>query len=121
MKLIIAGSRTFTNFSFLKYVLDSLKLKGQITVISGTARGADQMGEQWAALRGHTVVRMPANWGAHGRSAGYKRNKEMAKVATHCICFWDGKSKGTKHMIDLAREHKLYLRVFTQWAGLANE
>jgi hypothetical protein len=50
-------------------------------------------------------------WDIFGKSAGYKRNEEMAKVADACVIFWDGKSKGTKHMIDIAKKYKLKLRI----------
>ena len=54
---------------------------------------------------------MPADWNKHGKSAGYRRNEEMAKVADACICFWDGVSKGTMHMINLAKEYGLETEV----------
>ena len=50
-------------------------------------------------------------WDIYGKSAGYKRNEEMAKVADSCVVFWDGKSSGTKHMIDLVKKFNLKLRV----------
>ena len=50
---------------------------------------------------------MNADWEKHGKSAGYKRNQEMANVSTHLIAFWDGKSRGTKHMIDIAKRDAL--------------
>ena len=50
---------------------------------------------------------MNADREKHGKSAGYKRNQEMANVSTHLIAFWDGKSRGTKHMIDIAKRDAL--------------
>ena len=38
----------------------------------------------------------------YGRCAGLIRNKEMAEVGDYIICFWDGKSRGTKSMIYIA-------------------
>lgn len=52
-----------------------------------------------------------ADWDKHGKAAGFKRNTEMAKYADALIAFWDGKSKGTKHMIDTAKSHNLKVRV----------
>ena len=40
------------------------------------------------------------DWDKDGRSAGYKRNAEMAEYADALIAVWDGDSKGTKHMIE---------------------
>ena len=113
MRLIIAGGRTFTNLALMTEKLDELidVTDEAITVISGTARGADQTGEAYAELRGYEVERFPAQWEVYGRSAGYKRNAQMADIATHCVVFWDGQSRGSKHMIDLATTKGLELRV----------
>lgn len=112
MKVIIAGSRTFNDYPKLKKKLDSiLKNQKDITIISGTASGADRLGERYADENHHKLEKYPAMWDIFGKSAGYKRNEEMAGVADSCIVFWDGKSKGTKHMIDIAKKNKLKLRI----------
>lgn len=114
MKVIIAGGRDFTDLTMMTAKLDALFINtadDPITIVSGTARGADQTGERYAELRGYDVERHPAKWDVYGRSAGYKRNEHMASIATHCVVFWDGKSKGSKHMIDIAGRNKLNLRV----------
>lgn len=114
VRLIIAGGRDFNDYSLLEskinYFLSNTDLT-TVTIISGTARGADLLGERYAKEHSIPVERYPANWDKHGRAAGHIRNKQMAQVATHCTCFWDGKSRGTKSMIDLAKQHKLNLRV----------
>jgi hypothetical protein len=77
---------------------------GTLTIISGTATGADKMGESWARKRGHMLLRMPASWRKDGkvdRSAGMKRNYRMAQRADALIAFWDGGSPGTSNMIEL--------------------
>jgi hypothetical protein len=88
------------------------KTGDEVRIISGTARGADRMGEQYAVDHHLEVDRYPADWDRYGRSAGYQRNVQMAKVATHLIAFWDGESRGTKHMINIAKELDLTIRVF---------
>jgi len=111
-KVVVAGGRTFTDYDLMKERLDKiLEGKSNITIVSGTAKGADKLGERYAKERGYNIKRMPANWDKHGRSAGYKRNEEMAKVGDHVVCFWDGNSSGTKHMIDLARKYELVVDV----------
>ena len=82
-----------------------------IEIVSGTANGADKLGEKYALETIFNLKKMPANWDLYGKSAGYVRNEEMAKYADACVCFWDGKSKGTKHMIDLARKYNLILKI----------
>ncbi len=106
MKLIIAGSRTITDYSLLKTALDNNGLP-ITTIISGGARGVDQLGERYAKENGIDLIIMPANWDLHGRSAGYKRNVAMAQIADGLLAFWDGQSKGTKHMIDIATSKNL--------------
>lgn len=46
------------------------------------------------------VKRFPADWDRHGRAAGPIRNCQMAQYADALIAIWDGKSRGTKNMID---------------------
>ena len=110
-KVIIAGSRDFNNYEHLKERCDywlGTELKIDLQILSGTASGADKLGERYASERGYKVIKFPADWETHGKKAGYLRNKEMAKVADILICFWDGESKGSKHMIDLAKEFKVF-------------
>lgn len=110
--VIIAGGRDFNDYELLKRKCDFfLKNKENIIIISGTARGADSLGEKYAEERGYYVMRFIPNWEKDGKSAGFKRNAEMLKSADAVICFWDGKSKGTKHMIDITREKEIPLRI----------
>jgi predicted Rossmann fold nucleotide-binding protein DprA/Smf involved in DNA uptake len=111
-KVIIAGGRDFDNYPLLKVKCDKI-LEGRkmVEVISGMARGADMLGIQYADEYGFNVISKPANWDEYGKSAGYRRNREMAAMADACIVFWDGKSRGTMHMIELAKENNLPLRV----------
>ena len=117
MRMIIAGSRTFNNFDMLKAEADKViadhhgKDLGEVTIISGGARGADKLGERYANMNLLDLDIYPAKWDKYGRSAGYRRNEKMAKVATHLLAFWDGSSRGTKHMIDLAHRHGLTVHV----------
>ncbi len=102
-RVLIAGSRDFNNYNLVKEVIDSLQKDIKIgTIISGTARGADSLGEQYANENNISLERYPANWDLHGKSAGYIRNKQMAEVADVLVAFWNG-SNGTKNMIDLAK------------------
>ena len=79
------------------------------------ARGADQLGERLAEEYNLNLLRMPANWDLYGKRAGYLRNSDMAMYAAKengvLVTFWDGKSRGTKHMIDLAHKHELAVHV----------
>ena len=112
MKVIIAGGRDFTDYEFAKKHLDSIfsKVKPDY-IISGKARGADTIGEQYAHENGIDVLEFAADWKGLGRKAGPIRNAQMAQEATHLVAFWDGKSRGTKHMIEEAERVGLKVRV----------
>lgn len=119
MKTIIAGSRDGVTERELNIALTLPDRDWSITeVVSGTARGVDKWGEQWASEWSIPVKRMPANWDEHGRSAGYIRNAEMAAYADALIAVWDGESKGTRHMIECAK--KAGLKVIVHIVGVDN-
>lgn len=101
-KVIIAGGRCFRDLKMLTKVANHmLSNKGQnVTIVSGTANGADRLGEVYAYSKGFGVHRMPADWNQHGRMAGIIRNEEMAEFCDAAIIFWNGTSSGTKNMIE---------------------
>jgi len=112
IKIIIAGGRCFKDYNLLKLSCNELIPDGiNVEIVSGTANGADRLGERYAASREFSIKRFPAEWNEYGKAAGPIRNKEMAKYADGLIVFWDGYSKGTKSMIDLAREHNLHIEI----------
>lgn len=112
MKIIIAGSRSFNDYNILCSVCNIiLQDQKEIEIVSGTAKGADKLGEKYAKEHGYSIKQFFPKWDVYGKSAGYIRNEEMAKYAEGLIVFWDGKSKGTKHMIDLAKKYNLKVRV----------
>ena len=108
MKVIIAGSRNIHDY---KLVVDTIQSSGyEITeVVSGTAVGPDQLGEQWARANNIPIKEMPAEWHRYGNSAGPYRNRAMADYADAAIIIWDGQSKGTRNMIEnMIRRKKPY-------------
>ena len=113
MKIIVAGGRDFNDYELLKEKLNEIVGdNSNIEIVSGMARGADLLGIKYANELGHPIKEFPAQWDKYGKSAGYRRNDEMAKYSDTCVCFWDGKSKGTKHMIDISNKYKLKTFVF---------
>lgn len=105
-RVIVAGSRSITDYLFVKEVLDNCGINIS-TIISGTAMGVDTLGERFARENNISIERFAAQWDIYGNSAGYVRNTLMANNADWLICVWDGKSKGSKHMLDIARNKKL--------------
>ena len=114
-KVIIAGSRGFSNYKLLKETCDKYlrekKKTHNVVVISGHARGADSLGEKYASDEDLDLEIYPADWKKYGKSAGFMRNEQMADIADAVIAFWNGESHGTKHMIDIAEEKGLNVRV----------
>ena len=106
MKVIIAGGRGFSDFELMNTKCNELLLESDedIEIVSGTAKGADKMGEHYASVRGFAVKQFPANWDSHGKAAGYIRNVEMGNYCDIAIIFWDGESRGTKHMINIMKD-----------------
>ena len=112
-KLIIAGGRDFNSYTSMSKVLDKLlaNINDEIQIICGMARGADRLGEKYAKANGYEVIYFPADWDRYGKSAGFRRNIQMADYADAIVAFWDGKSLGTKHMIKIAKDRNLAVRV----------
>lgn len=112
-KVIIAGGRDFSDYKLLRETMDKLlcNITEEITVVCGKARGADTLGEKYAKEKGYAVDYYPADWTKYGRRAGYLRNEQMAQNADALVAFWDGESRGTRSMIELARRHGLKIRV----------
>lgn len=107
-KVAVVGSRNFADKRRLYDVMtknfDRIKL-----VISGGARGADTLAVEWAADYGIPYLVFPALWrdpftGVQNKGAGFKRNRQIVEQADVVVAFWDGKSAGTKHTIDMATE-----------------
>lgn len=116
-KVIVAGSRTFNDYNLLKTTLISF-LKGkrpsEIQIVSGGARGADKLGEKFAKQYNCKLRLFPADWENHGRGAGFRRNSEMSKYGDACVVFMRKEgSKGSQHMINLAKKEGLGLLVIT--------
>lgn len=116
MKLIVAGSRSITDYNLVKHSIETL-IKDQnltiSTIISGTARGVDSLGERWAREHNIPISRFPAKWKELGKYAGIKRNEEMVENADMLLACWDLKSSGTKHIISYAS--KVNIPVFVRF------
>lgn len=111
MKTIIAGSRDLTNYSLLLKAVENCGW-AITSVVSGNARGADKLGEIYAEKNSLPCEKYPAEWDKYGKSAGYKRNVLMAENAEALIAIWDGVSKGTNHMINIAKSKGLRVYVY---------
>ena len=117
-RVIIAGGRDFENYEYMCEKLNDLFYnstnfeKRDIKIISGMAKGADTFAIRYADEHNLTKILFPANWKLYPRATSFLRNEDMLSIATHLIAFWDGKSSGTKHTIDIAQEKGIPVWVF---------
>ena len=117
MKILVCGSRTWHGLDIIE---DALRpyTGGQpnVTIIHGGAPGADSIAGHVAYLMGYHIQVYRANWRQYGRAAGYMRNKQMLMEGKPdlVLAFWDGKSAGTKMMIELAKKAGVEVKIFLQ-------
>lgn len=116
--IVVAGGRNYNRYEDFVHWLELRLMKEdlvdlpRIVFVSGKAsKGADDMIIRWCKENGFPWAEFPADWDGLGRSAGYVRNAQMARVATHLITFWDGESRGTKHMIDQGKKYGLVMTI----------
>lgn len=103
MKVLICGSRNWSDISPIKFVIDSLEFGD--TIIHGAAPGADSIAGELAEIRGDLIVEsFPADWNKYGKSAGPRRNIEMLNQNPDRIyAFPLSDSIGTYHTIKEAQ------------------
>lgn len=109
MKIAVIGSRTFNNYEIVKEELT--KIENISLIVSGGAKGADSLGVKFAKENNIPYKEFLPDWNKHGKSAGFIRNHDIIKNSELVVAFWDGKSKGTKHSIDLARKMNIELKI----------
>ncbi len=104
MKVIIAGGRDVPHSMAVRLIVAALKESGWLnkieTIIEGGARGVDLAAKTFAKHMRWPVMTFEANWEEYGKSAGPIRNKQMAKECDALIAIWDGKSLGTRNIIE---------------------
>lgn len=108
MKIVVGGCRDFFDYSTVSAHLDAL-LKTHdpndtVTFLSGHCSGVDQLTEQYARERGYSLLLFPAEWKRYGRAAGPMCNQAMVEKSDQVVAFWDGKSRGTKSLIQYAQK-----------------
>lgn len=116
MKVIIAGSRDVDEaaaYFAIGVCIGRLAKKGVHVkeIVSGGARGVDTYAIAIAKQYNYGLKVFPADWDKHGKRAGYLRNVEMAEYADALIAIWDGRSPGTKMMIDIAKKKDMPMEV----------
>ncbi len=106
-RVVIAGCRDYDNYreakAYIDFCICNLRQNYELVIVSGHCRGADMLGEKNAQENQFPIEYCPAEWEKYGKYAGPKRNEKMAEIGDYVICFWDGKSRGTKSMIEVAK------------------
>lgn len=114
-RVLIAGCRTFNNYSLAKSFIDvcisRIRISNDIIIVSGGANGADKLAEIYAAENNLKFECYLPDWEKYGKSAGPKRNLEMVKKSDYVICFWDGNSKGTKSTISYSKKYNKPIKI----------
>lgn len=107
-RILVCGSRTWTDGNAIRSRLKCCGPPG--VVITGGARGADQLAETIARSLGFQVETYPADWRGKGRRAGIIRNLEMLNTNPNLVlAFHQNGSRGTQHTIDEARHRGIRL------------
>jgi len=99
MKLAIIGSRTIENLNLDEYIKEK-----PAVVISGGAKGVDTIAWKWALENHIEIIVHRPDYNLHGKWAALRRNDIIVNEADKIIAFWNGKSTGTKYVIDKAKE-----------------
>lgn len=100
MKIAVIGSRGFDNYELLSQELDKLQIS---CIVSGGAKGADQLAARYAKEKGIELVEHLPDYTRYGRRAPLVRNELIIRDSGQVVAFWDKKSTGTAHSISLAR------------------
>ena len=116
MNIVIAGSRTFTEYSIISRTVNMILAKWRFNkefdiLYSGCAKGVDTLAIDYAKEKGIKYKEFPANWEIHGNDAGPIRNSKMIASADGLVVFWDGKSKDTKDIIGKAERKGIKVHI----------
>lgn len=113
LRVLVCGSRSWTDFDTIYYRLSSLvRDYPDVVIVEGGAKGADTIARQVAEdFQVDTEEYLP-DWEKYKKQAGFKRNIQMLETKPDLVlAFWDGKSKGTRHIITEAKERGIEVEV----------
>lgn len=110
MKVAVIGSRGFNDYEMVCNELNSISHKIDV-IVSGGAKGADQLGEKWAIDNNKETLIFKPDWVKYGKGAGLIRNQDIIKNSDYVFAFWDGKSKGTESSIKLCGKFNIPIKI----------
>ncbi len=100
MKVAIVGSRQLRVKDMKCYLPETVT-----EIVSGGAKGIDQSAKAYAEANGIRYTEFLPDYRRYGKGAPLKRNIEIIHYAEYVVAFWDGKSRGTKFVIEYCRDH----------------
>ena len=107
MKVAVVGSRGIKSAD-----VGRLLPPETTEIISGGARGVDTLAQAYAQEHGIPVRIFLPDYSRYGRGAPLKRNEQIARECDLLIAVWDGKSRGTAHVVAFARKLGREVRVY---------
>ncbi|MBD5113575.1 MAG: DUF2493 domain-containing protein [Ruminococcaceae bacterium] len=107
MKVAVIGSRGLTVSDLGRYLPE-----GITEIVSGGARGVDSSAREYALSHGLKLTEFLPEYDKYGRSAPLKRNITIIEYADLVLAFWDGKSHGTKFVIDNCKKMGVPVQIF---------
>ena len=107
MKVAIIGSRNLVVNDLEKYLPENTT-----QIISGGAKGIDLCAEEYAVTHGLPLMIYLPDYESFGRPAPLKRNIAIIENADIVLAFWDGKSRGTKHVIENCKKRGIPVKIF---------
>jgi len=109
MKVAVIGSRGLTVNNLEKYLP-----KETTEIVSGGARGIDTCAREYAVKNNIKLTEFLPEYEKYGRSAPLKRNLLIIDYADYVLAFWDGKSHGTKYVIDNCKKKNKPVRILVK-------
>lgn len=98
--VLICGSRSIKNLQISRYI----RPESCAAIVHGAAIGVDTIADSWAKANNLETVIYKPNYKVYGKRAPLVRDEEMAEFCDVIICFWDGKSRGSKYTCDYGRK-----------------
>ncbi len=107
MKVAIIGSRNLGVIGLENFLPENVT-----EIVSGGARGIDTCAREYAQANGIKLTEFLPDYSRYGRGAPLKRNLEIIAYADVVLAFWDGKSHGTKYVIDNCKKQNVPIKVY---------
>lgn len=107
MKIAVIGSRNLEVKNLNEYIPSEAT-----EIVSGGAKGIDSCAREYAQTNGIKLTEFLPEYEKYGRAAPLKRNIRIIEYSDLVLAFWDGKSRGTKYVIDNCKQRGIPVKIF---------